>query len=158
MWLIDDLLAKPATLSRASKYTAMNGVLYLCAGALLVAWPGATQKIFMDRAFVGDEAGLIRAMGLTVVVIGWLYLFGGRSGARQIVAASVVDRLVFVPVVLGSLAVAGVFPHLLGTFAILDPALAHRCLGDCVGRTRCREPLGLTSRRAEPAARGSAPG
>ena len=124
MWLIDDLLAKPATLSRASKYTAMNGVLYLCAGALLVAWPGATQKIFMDRAFVGDEAGLIRAMGLTVVVIGWLYLFGGRSGARQIVAASVVDRLVFVPVVLGSLAVAGVFPHLLGTFAILDPALA----------------------------------
>ena len=63
-------------------------------------------------------------MGLTVVVIGGLYLFGGRSGARQIVAASVVDRLVFVPVVLGSLAVAGVFPHLLGTFAILDPALA----------------------------------
>ena len=63
-------------------------------------------------------------MGLTVVVIGWLYLFGGRSGARQIVAASMVGRLVFVPVVLGSLAIAGVFPHLLGTFAILDPALA----------------------------------
>ena len=57
-------------------------------------------------------------MGLTVVVIGWLYLFGGRSGARQIVAASVVDRMVFVPVVLGSLAIAGVFPHLLGTIAI----------------------------------------
>jgi hypothetical protein len=124
VWLINDLLAKPATLSRAAKYTVMNGVLYLCAGALLVAWPGATQKILMDRAFVGDEAGLIRVMGLTVVVIGWLYLFGGRSDARQIVAASVVDRLVFVPVVLGPLAVAGVFPHLLGTFAILDPALA----------------------------------
>jgi hypothetical protein len=123
MWLINDLLAKPATLSGASKYTAMNGVLYLCAGALLVAWPGATQKIFMDRAFVGDEAGLVRVMGLTVVVIGWLYLFGGRSDARQIVAASVVDRLLFVPVVLGPLAIAGVFPHLLGTFAILDPAL-----------------------------------
>jgi hypothetical protein len=33
----------------------------------------------MDRAFVGDEQGLIRVMGLTVVVIGWLYLFGGRT-------------------------------------------------------------------------------
>ena len=88
--------------------------LYLCAGALLVAWPGATQKIFMDRAFVGDEAGLIRVMGLMVAVIGWLYFFGGRSDARQIVAASVVERLLFVPVVLGSLAIAGVFPHLLG--------------------------------------------
>ena len=63
-------------------------------------------------------------MGLTVVVIGWLYLFGGRSGARQIVAASVVDRLVFVPAVLLPLAIAGVFPRLLGTLGILDPALA----------------------------------
>jgi hypothetical protein len=124
VWVINDLLAKPATLSGASKYTVMNGVLYLCAGALLVAWPGATQTIFMDRAFVGDEAGLIRVMGLTVVVIGWLYFFGGRSDARQIVAASMVDRLLFVPAVLGPLAVAGVFPHLLGTFAMLDPALA----------------------------------
>jgi hypothetical protein len=57
------------------------------------------------------------------VVIGWLYLFGGRAGARQIVAASVVDRLVLVPAVLVPLAIAGVFPHLLWTFAILDPAL-----------------------------------
>jgi hypothetical protein len=51
-------------------------------------------------------------------------LFGGRSGARQIVAASVIDRLVFVPAVLLPLIIAGVFPHLLGAFAILDPLLA----------------------------------
>jgi hypothetical protein len=121
--LLTDLLAKPTLLSNASKYTVLNGAFYLCAGVLLVAWPGATQAIFMDRAFVGDEAALIRVMGLTVVVIGWLYLFGGRSGARQIVAASVVDRLLFVPAVLVPLAIAGVFPRLLGTFAILDPVL-----------------------------------
>jgi hypothetical protein len=122
--LVADLLAKPAILSRASSYTVMNGVIYVCAGALLILWPGATQTIFRERAFVGDEAALIRVMGLTVVVIGWLYLFGGRSGARQIVAASVVDRLVLVPAVLLPLVIAGVFPRLLGTFAILDPALA----------------------------------
>ena len=40
---------------------------------------GSTQTLFMDRAFVGDEQGLIRVLGLAVVVIGWFYLFGGRS-------------------------------------------------------------------------------
>ena len=124
MALIKDLLDKPATLSTASKYTAMNGVIYLGVGALLLAWPGATQTLFMEPAFVGNEEGLIRVIGMTVAVIGWLYLFGGRSGARQFVAASVVDRLVFVPAVLVPLAIAGAFPHLLATFAILDPSLA----------------------------------
>jgi hypothetical protein len=124
MSLIKDLLEKPTNLSTASKYTAMNGLIYLGGGALLIAWPGATQTLFMDRAFVGHEEGLIRMIGLTLVIIGWLYFFGGRTGARQVVAASVVDRLIFVPAVLVPLAIAGVFPHLLLTFAILDPVLA----------------------------------
>ena len=102
----------------------MNGIVYLACGGLLVAWPGATQTLFMDPDFVGQEEALIRVVGMTVAVIGWLYLFGGRSGARQIVAASVVDRLVLVPAVLVPLVIAGVFPHLLLTFAVLDPALA----------------------------------
>jgi hypothetical protein len=121
--LLADLMAKPASLSRPSRYTVMNGVLYLGAGALLIVWPDATQVIFLDRAFVGDEASLVRVIGMAVAVIGWLYLFGGRSGASQIVAASVLDRLVLVPGVLVPLALAGVFPHLLGTFAVLDPML-----------------------------------
>ena len=57
------------------------------------------------------------------MVIGWLYLFGGLSGGRRIVAASVLDRVLFVPLVLEPLAVAGVFPYFLLTFALLDPAL-----------------------------------
>jgi hypothetical protein len=124
MSLIKDLLDKPATLSAASRYTVMNGVVYLGCGALLVAWPGAIQALFMEPPFVGHEEALIRVIGMTVAVIGWLYLFGGRSGARQFVAASVVDRLVLVPAVLVPLAIAGVFPHLLLTFAVLDTSLA----------------------------------
>jgi len=124
MSLITDLLARPLDLSTASRYTAMNGLAYLGFGALLVAWPGAAQTLFRESAFVGREEALLRVIGLTVVVIGWLYLFGGRSGSRQFIAASIVDRLVFVPLVLVPLMMAGVFPRLLGSFAILDPALA----------------------------------
>ena len=69
------------------------------------------QTIFRDAAFVGNEAALIRVMGMSVMVIGWLYLFGGLSGGRRIVAASVLDRVVLVPLVLLPLAIAGVFPH-----------------------------------------------
>ena len=124
MSLMKDLLAKPPALTTAAKYTALNGVAYLVVGALLVIWPDATQMLFREPAFVGNEQGLIRVIGMTVAVIGWLYLFGGRSGSRPFVAASVIDRLVFVPAVLVPLAIAGVFPHLLMTFAILDPMLA----------------------------------
>ena len=124
MSLMKALLEKPPALTSASKYTVLNGVIYLIAGTLLVVWPGATQTLFMDPAFVGHEEGLMRVIGLTVVVIGWLYLFGGRSGARQIVAASVIDRLIFVPAVLIPVAMAGVFPHLLLTFAVFDALLA----------------------------------
>src|SRR5499426_3430410 len=124
MSLIKDLVEKPSTLSATSKYTVMNGVIYLALGGIFVVWPGATQTLFRDRAFVGDEQGLIRVVGLTVIVIGWLYVFGGRTGGRQFAAASVVDRLIFVPVVLLPLAIAGVFPHLLVAFTILDMTLA----------------------------------
>ena len=124
MPLIKDVLERPTTLSTGSKYAVVNGVIYLAAGLLFIVWPGAVQTVFMDRAFVGDEQGLFRAIGLTVIVIGWLYVFGGLTGGRQFSAASVVDRLVFVPVVLLPLAIAGVFPHVLVAFTILDMTLA----------------------------------
>ena len=124
MALTKDLLYRPSDLCTASKYTVINGVIYLGAGVLLIAWPGATQTLLMDREFVGHEQGLVRVIGLSVVVIGWLYLFGGRTGGRQVVAASVIDRLVFVPIVLLPLAFTGVFPHLLVAFTILDMTLA----------------------------------
>ena len=81
------------------------------------------QAIFRDAAFVGNEAAVIRVMGMTVMVIGRLYLFGGLSGGRRIVAAGVLDRVVLVPLVLIPLAIAGVFPHFLLAFAVLDPTL-----------------------------------
>ena len=97
MSLMKDLLERPFDQAITSKYTAMNGLIYLGFGALVLIWPGMVQTIFRDAAFVGNEAALIRVTGMTVMVIGWLYLFGGLSGGRRIVAASVLDRVVLVP-------------------------------------------------------------
>jgi hypothetical protein len=109
MSLFKDLLERPFDQAITSKYTAMNGFIYLGLGALVLIWPGMVQTIFRDAAFVGNEASLIRVMGMTVMVIGWLYLFGGLSGGRRIVAASVLDRVVLVPLVLVPLAIGEFF-------------------------------------------------
>lgn len=124
MSLIADLTAAPSKLSSSSRFTVLNGYFYLTSGALFIAWPDAVQVLFRDPAFAGSERALVRVLGLTVAVIGWLYLFGGRSGARQVVAATVLDRLILVPLVLVPAVAAGVFPRTLGTFAVLDPVLA----------------------------------
>ena len=123
MSFFNDLLEKPANLPAASKYSVMNGFIYLALGALFIVWPSSVQTIFMDMPFVGHESALFRVVGMAVAVIGWLYLFGGRSGARQFGPASVLDRVVLVPAVLVPLVTTGIFPHTLGAFAILDPAL-----------------------------------
>jgi hypothetical protein len=123
MSFTSDLLETRPSLSAASKWTVMNGYVYLSLGALFIVWPGAVQALFRDEPFAGHEEGLFRVIGMTVAVIGWLYLFGGRSGGRNFGPASVLDRLILVPAVLVPLAVAGIFPHALGAFAILDPAL-----------------------------------
>jgi len=133
MSFMSDLLEMPASLTTASKYTAMNGFIYLGLGALFLLWPDAVQMIFRDEPFAGHEQALFRVIGLTVMVIGWLYLFGGRSGRRQVVAASVLDRWILVPLVLVPIAIAGVFPHVLLAFALLDASLA---LGAWVLRRR----------------------
>ena len=63
MSLITDLLEKPSNLSTASKYTVMNGTLYLGAGVLMIAWPGMVQTLFRDAPFVGKR---VRSSGSLV--------------------------------------------------------------------------------------------
>lgn len=124
MSLITALKESPTPLSKASRFTWMCGAFYMATGALVLAWPGMAQALMGDPDFVGHEAGLVRVVGLCVLVIGWLYFFGGRSGGRQVVAATIIDRIVLVPLVLVPTALAGVVPHTLLLFAVTDPALA----------------------------------
>ena len=124
MPLIAELLATPHELPDASRYTVANGVLYMISGVTFLTAPGAVQAIFADPPFAGHDEASVRVVGLLIVTIGWLAMFGGLSGQRRFVAATVVSRILFVPAVLVPLAMAGLFPHTLYTFAALDPALA----------------------------------
>ena len=120
---VKELWKTPKDLSVASKFTISNGVFYMSIGGLFVVWPGAVQTLFFESELVGREADLVRVLGLTIAIIGWFYFIGGRTGATQMVAASVLNRVALVPAVLIPLAISGVFPNLLWGFAILDPTL-----------------------------------
>ena len=124
MSLISIAFQKPPTLTPASKYTVINGFMYLGLGVALILWPGAIQTLFRERAFIGDEQGLFRALGMAVALIGYYLVIGGRAGSRQATAASVIDRLTVVPLVLLPLAIAGVFPHFMITVVVVDFCLA----------------------------------
>ena len=124
MPLLSDLAEAPAERSAASRVTSACGVLYMAVGLSILAWPGQVQVMFGERAFIGDEATFVRLIGMLLTIVGWFYFFGGRTGGRQFVAATVIDRLLFVPLVMVPVALAGVFPRVMLLFAVLDPALA----------------------------------
>lgn len=124
MSLIRDLLARPDSLSAGSRFTISCGLFYLATGGLMLAWPGMVQTLFRDPPFSGHEAELVRVTGMLLGIVGWFYVMGGRTGSRPFVAATIPGRLIVVPLVLVPLGLSGVFPHLLFTFAALDPVLA----------------------------------
>jgi len=123
MALLSDMTEAPAQRSAASRCTSACGLLYLAAGLSMLAWPGQAQVMLGERPFVGDEAALVRVIGMLLAVAGWFQIFGGRTGGRQFVAATVLDRLILVPLVLVPTALAGVFPKMMLVFAVLDPVL-----------------------------------
>ena len=45
MSLMEDLLERPFDQAITSKYTAMNGLIYLGAGTLVLIWPGIVQTM-----------------------------------------------------------------------------------------------------------------
>ena len=124
MTLIRLILERPAQLSTASQFTVSNGVIYLVSGLLLLLFPDVVQILLFESEFVGREHSMTRLLGMMLAIVGWLYIFGGRSGGKQFVASTVVDRLIFVPLILLPFIFYGIFPRLLGVFAILDPLLA----------------------------------
>ena len=115
------LWERPAS-TPLSRFTERCGMLYLALGATIFAWPGQFQLVGV-APFQGQEEGLARVVGFTVMVVGWFYFMGGRTGATSFGLASVVDRLL-VPLFLIPLGLTGQVSWPIALpFAILDPAL-----------------------------------
>ena len=118
------LFSKPPLHTPLTLYTAWNGVLYMLLGATFYAWPGSAQVLLRAPPYQAGEAGLVRALGMTIALIGYFYFFGARTGQDRFGAATILDRLL-VPVLLVPLVAKGQLAPQLGIpFAVLDPALA----------------------------------
>jgi hypothetical protein len=101
----------------------MSGLFYLAMGLAICVAPMVIPTVFSEPSFVGREAGLFRLIGWLMAVVGSFLWIGGRSGARSLVAAGIVARLA-VPLVAVPLAMAGVFPHMMWVFGVLDSVSA----------------------------------
>ena len=124
MKLFGELIGKSPDQTPVTRFLSSNGLIYIVVGVIMVAWPGSMQTVFGEIDFVGRESGLIQVLGLTVAIIGVLYLLGGRGHSKQVIAVSVLCRPVLVPATIIPLANGGVFPGLLYTFVALDVGLS----------------------------------
>jgi hypothetical protein len=119
------LRASPAVPSSPlHRYTVANGVLYLAAGFVVYLAPMSwLSRVFFVESFPGHEQGLVRVLGVTLAVIGWLYVAGGRTRSSSFALATVVDRAL-IPFVLLPLAALHLAPlGIVLPFSILDPVL-----------------------------------
>ena len=120
----ETLTDRPAELSRLARYTIWNGLFYMVVGIGLFVAPQPLLELNFRVPLRGYEAGLSNALGMTLLVIGFFYVMGARTGRASFGLATVVDR-VFVPFLLGSLLLRGlVAPMMVVPFMILDPILA----------------------------------
>ena len=79
MKLFGELIGKSPDQTPVTRFLSSNGLIYIVVGVIMVAWPGSMQTVFGEIDFVGRESGLIQVLGLTVAIIGVLYLLGGRG-------------------------------------------------------------------------------
>src|SRR5689334_6226835 len=98
------LLATPAGgLGPLSRYIVANGWFYLAVGLILLVAPQGGQELAFQAELGGHDAGFVHVIGMTVAIIGFFYVIGGRTGSDSFALATVVDRLL-VPFVLIPLA------------------------------------------------------
>lgn len=121
---LDALTDRPPELSRLARYTIWNGYLYMALGLALFVAPQGMLELQFQVPLRGYEVGLSNALGMTLLIIGWFYIMGGRTGRASFGLATVVDRAL-VPFLLTWLCARGQVPLLMALpFVILDPVLA----------------------------------
>ena len=120
-----ELLARPKTpATRLSRYTECCGYAYGVVGLLIFAWPESQVTLGFSPPFQGQEEGLVRTLGFVLALIGYFYVFGGRTHQTAFGLATVLDRIL-VPFFLGVIYISSdISLMLLLPLAVLDPILA----------------------------------
>ena len=118
------LMARPeAPQTRLSRYTERCGVVYISLGLAAFCAPALLVTLGWSAPFEGQEEGLIRLMGFLLIVVGYFYIFGGRTHQTAFGLSTVVDRLL-VPFGLGFIyLVSEIELMLVLPMAALDPLL-----------------------------------
>jgi hypothetical protein len=121
---VDALTAAPP-LSKLSRYIVANGVFYMLAGLVLFLAPAdwVALALLLD-GFEGYEEGWARMVGVSLFVVGWFYVMGGRTGATSFGLATVVDRALVPFVMFGLYATGKVAAGMVLGVAVIDPLLA----------------------------------
>ena len=113
----------PGPATRLSRYTEGCAYLYMVTGLALLLWPGAQVSLGLIPPFQGQEEALVRLIGFTLTIIGYFYLFGGRTHHPAFGLATVLDRLLVPLVLFFVYQVSSVELMLILPLAILDPLL-----------------------------------
>lgn len=121
-WIQVLLSKSDEPLTPLARYTQANGLFYIAVGLAFYAVPGVTS-LGGASELAGQEAGLLRIVGMAVAIIGWFYVIGARTNKDSFGLATFADRMA-VPLFLVPLALTGaVDPMLVIPFAVLDPLL-----------------------------------
>ena len=121
--MFKELLAPAPPPTALSTYTTINGAMYIATGLLFWLWPYALE-LFGHPALTPATQGPIRGIGIAVIQIGWFYIWGARTRNVAFSLASVVNRLLFGPVLILPLVFMKLLEPTLGIpFVVIDVVL-----------------------------------
>ena len=120
---------------RVSAFLVCQGACYCGTGVALAVWPGWVCRLLLTVGLGGPDAtgdsasvssagaGMIRIAAVLLTGVGWLYIHGGLSERLHFLAATGLNRAVFVPFMTTMLAILGAHIPLCVLFGVLDPVL-----------------------------------
>ena len=119
-----ELMERPATAStRLSRYTERCGYFYGLLGLSFLLFPSGQAQLGLLAPFEGQEEAMMRIIGFVLCLIGYFYVFGGRTQQTSFGLATVLDRLLVPFVFLFIYQVSEVELMLILPIAIMDPLL-----------------------------------
>lgn len=134
-------------MSNLERYMVGTGALYLGLGLGMVCTAPQLLLLVSHVDELGwTDVGLARVLGLSVAIIGMLYIVGGRTGGTAFALSTVVERLVVVAVLTGLWSVG----ELPGLATFLFCALNLTLLGGALWVWRSERPPSVTRPDAIP--------